>query len=137
MTSEQLFGGGIFEVLIFGQAFALLLAVVLRALGSNARKDYDSDDEFLAPTRTSRQPLLNRQTTSGTSTNASGSESRPARADAWSTRMREKVGIFRILLCFNVILLVTIVCCVCSMDWTLRNSHTIQQSRKGLHSRQQ
>lgn len=75
------------------QAFALLLAVVLRALGSNARKDYDSDDEFLAPTRTSRQPLLNRQTTSGTSTNASGSESRPARADAWSTRMREKYGL--------------------------------------------
>ncbi|MCO5561657.1 hypothetical protein L7F22_015278 [Adiantum nelumboides] len=75
------------------EALALLLAVILRALGSRARKDYDSDDEFVAPTRTSRQPLLNRPTAAGTGANATGSESRPARADAWSTRMREKYGL--------------------------------------------
>ncbi|KAI5076530.1 hypothetical protein GOP47_0008595 [Adiantum capillus-veneris] len=75
------------------QALALLFAVILRALGSSARKDYDSDDEYLASTRASRQPLLNRQTTGGAGTNATGSENRPARADAWSTRMREKYGL--------------------------------------------
>lgn len=74
------------------QAFALLLAVILRAFGSNRPKDYDSDDEYVAP-RATRQPLLNRQVTGGTSASAASSESRPARTDAWSTRMREKYGL--------------------------------------------
>ncbi|KAH7295785.1 hypothetical protein KP509_27G065800 [Ceratopteris richardii] len=77
------------------QAFALLLAVILRAIGASSRKDYDSDDEYLLPTtsRGNRQPLLNRQAAAGTTVNPNGSESRPARADAWSTRMREKYGL--------------------------------------------
>ncbi|KAH7421584.1 hypothetical protein KP509_13G064500 [Ceratopteris richardii] len=81
--------------IIVVEALALLFAVILRAINASARKDYDSDDEYLAPaaSRSSRQPLLNRQTTAGTAGNASGSESRPARADAWSTRMREKYGL--------------------------------------------
>lgn len=74
------------------QAFALLLAIILRALGSKPVKDYDSDDEYLA-SRASRQPLLNRQATSGAGTSAASSDGRPARTDAWSTRMREKYGL--------------------------------------------
>lgn len=69
------------------QAFALLLSVILRALGGNRERDYDSDDEYVAPR--SRQPLLTRQTT-GTVPSAS-TENRPPRTDAWSTRMKEKV----------------------------------------------
>lgn len=72
------------------QACALFLAVTLRALASNARADYDSDDEYVA-TRTNRQPLLNRQ--AGAGANVAGSENQPARMDTWSARMREKYGL--------------------------------------------
>ena len=71
------------------QAFALLLSVILRALGGNHARGYDSDDEYVAPRTTSRQPLLNRQTTGTVASTTT--ENRPARTDAWSTRMREKV----------------------------------------------
>lgn len=74
------------------QALALLMAVILRALASSAKREYDSDDDYLAP-RTSRQPLINRQTTAGAGTAGTGSDGRPARSDAWSTRMREKYGL--------------------------------------------
>lgn len=74
------------------QAFALLLAVILRALVSNPGKDYDSDDEYL-PSKASRQPLLNRQAASATGASTAGSDGRPPRTDAWSTRMREKYGL--------------------------------------------
>ncbi|KAI5057410.1 hypothetical protein GOP47_0027425 [Adiantum capillus-veneris] len=75
--------------IIIMQAAALFLAVILRALGSNARADYDSDDEYLAM-RSNRQPLLNRQGATGP---AGNSENHSTRADAWSTRMREKYGL--------------------------------------------
>lgn len=74
------------------QAFAVFLAVILRALGTEARTDYDSDDEYITM-RSSRQPLLNRQTATGPGTNVAGSENQSARTDAWSKRMREKYGL--------------------------------------------
>eukprot|EP00250_Pteridium_aquilinum_P013601 c21448_g1_i2 orf=295-1233(+) len=75
------------------QALVLLLAVVLRGMRGNPTEAYDSDDEFLGP-RASRQPLLNTSMPSGPSTSVgTGAENRPARNDAWSTRMREKYGL--------------------------------------------
>jgi len=75
------------------QVFAVILAVVVKA-ANRGPEEYDSDDEYIA-TRpgTLRQPLINRQGTQVATVSTPGSEQRPSRNDAWSTRMREKYGL--------------------------------------------
>lgn len=75
------------------QVFAVILALVVKA-ANRGPEEYDSDDEYIA-TRpgTLRQPLINRQGTQVATVSTPGSEQRPARNDAWSTRMREKYGL--------------------------------------------
>jgi hypothetical protein len=74
----------VYQVLLF------LLALIVRA--GNRPADYDSDDEYINPRMTMRQPLIQRQNI------ASGVpvptlDQRPNRNDAWSQRMREKYGL--------------------------------------------
>nr|DAD18189.1 TPA_asm: hypothetical protein HUJ06_019652 [Nelumbo nucifera] len=72
------------------EALLFLLALVVRA--ANRPADYDSDDEYIAPRSTVRQPLINRQGVPATGVPvACALDQRPSRNDAWSTRMREKV----------------------------------------------
>ncbi|XP_010269960.1 PREDICTED: tobamovirus multiplication protein 2A-like [Nelumbo nucifera] len=79
-------GAVILEALVF------LLALMVRA--ANQPADYDSDDEYIAPRSTARQPLINRQGVPSTGSPVAGSlDQRPSRNDAWSTRMREKYGL--------------------------------------------
>jgi len=75
------------------QVFAVILALVVKA-ANRGPEEYDSDDEYIA-TRpgTLRQPLINRQGTQVATVSTPGSEQRPSRNDAWSTRMREKYGL--------------------------------------------
>lgn len=65
--------------------------MILRAMVSSRKEDYDSDGED--PVRGgSSQPLINShrgQTSSSTSTDGNG-----IRPDAWITRMRQKVFLF-------------------------------------------
>ncbi|KAG6521225.1 hypothetical protein ZIOFF_018291 [Zingiber officinale] len=69
-----------------------VLALVVRA--SNRAAEYDSDDEYIAPRSTIRQPLMNRQGAAATGVPVLGSfDHRPSRNDAWSQRMREKYGL--------------------------------------------
>eukprot|EP00249_Psilotum_nudum_P008593 c21390_g1_i1 orf=303-1268(-) len=76
------------------EGIAILLSLILRALNSSRKEDYDSDDDYVPPRSGVRQPLLNRQGVPGaTASPAGGSESWPVRTDAWSTRMREKYGL--------------------------------------------
>ncbi|XP_074588244.1 tobamovirus multiplication protein 2A-like [Curcuma longa] len=79
-------GAIIFEGLLF------VLALVVRA--ANRPTEYDSDDEYIAPRSTIRQPLVNRQGAPATGVPVLGSfDHRPSRNDAWSQRMREKYGL--------------------------------------------
>lgn len=74
------------------QALVFLLALIVRAANSPA--EYDSDDEYIAPRSTVRQPLVNRQNVPATGVPVVGTlDHRPSRNDAWSTRMREKYGL--------------------------------------------
>ncbi|XP_010275310.1 PREDICTED: tobamovirus multiplication protein 2A [Nelumbo nucifera] len=74
------------------EALLFLLALVVRA--ANRPADYDSDDEYIAPRSTVRQPLINRQGVPATGVPvACALDQRPSRNDAWSTRMREKYGL--------------------------------------------
>ena len=73
------------------QALVFLLALAVRA--ANKPPEYDSDDEYIAPTSSVRQPLINnRQGVTATGVPVTGTlDQRPSRNDAWSQRMREKV----------------------------------------------
>lgn len=75
------------------EALALLFSLTLRAVLDPRKSGYDSDDDYLP--RSQRQPLLNRQATTagGAAPNGAPTESRPARSDEWSKRMREKYGL--------------------------------------------
>ncbi|RRT47907.1 hypothetical protein BHE74_00041632 [Ensete ventricosum] len=74
------------------QAFVFVLALIVRA--ANRPAEYDSDDEYIAPRPTIRQPLMNRQGTPATGVPVIGTlDHRPSRNDAWSQRMREKYGL--------------------------------------------
>lgn len=77
------------------QAVVFFLAIMVRA--ANKPADYDSDDEFINnPRQGMRQPLItnnSRQPVPATGVPVAGTlDQRPSRNDAWSTRMREKVG---------------------------------------------
>eukprot|EP01018_Ginkgo_biloba_P009461 Gb_15223 [translate_table: standard] len=71
---------------------SLLLAMILRAMVSPRKTDYDSDGDNFPPRVGSRYPLLNHQGAQGPS--AVLAENRSNRADAWSTRMRQKYGLY-------------------------------------------
>ncbi|THU66558.1 hypothetical protein C4D60_Mb05t15420 [Musa balbisiana] len=74
------------------EAFVFVLALIVRA--ANRPAEYDSDDEYIAPRSTIRQPLMNRQGTPATGVPVLGTlDHRPSRNDAWSQRMREKYGL--------------------------------------------
>lgn len=69
------------------QALSLLLSVVLRAMVSKRKLDYDSDDDFLVI----RRPLINPEgspTYIATAVDNTGHHS-----DFWSSRMRQKYGL--------------------------------------------
>ncbi|KAH9326493.1 hypothetical protein KI387_006671 [Taxus chinensis] len=74
------------------QAFSLLLAMLLRALVSTRQINYDSDEDYMVPRGSNRQPLLKHQASQAPSVSATG-EPRSNRIDAWSKRMREKYGL--------------------------------------------
>ncbi|WOL07131.1 tobamovirus multiplication protein 2A [Canna indica] len=74
------------------QALVFVLALIVRA--ANRPAEYDSDDEYIAPRSTIRQPLVNRQGAPAPGVPVLGSlDHRPSRNDAWSQRMREKYGL--------------------------------------------
>ncbi|KAJ6798704.1 tetraspanin-18 [Iris pallida] len=69
------------------QALSLLLSVVLRAMVSKRRLDYDSDDDFLVI----RRPLINPE--GGPTYVATAVDSTGHHSDFWSSRMRQKYGL--------------------------------------------
>lgn len=78
----------------------MFFAFVLRAVSANARRDYDSDEDYLPARSAPRQPAGNRQANQANPPSAPGANfeegsisKRALRNDAWSTRMREKVRI--------------------------------------------
>jgi len=82
------------------QVLGLFFAFVLRAVSANARRDYDSDEDYLPARSAPRQPAGNRQANQANPPSAPGANfeegsisKRALRNDAWSTRMREKVHI--------------------------------------------
>ncbi|KAK9716237.1 hypothetical protein RND81_06G220300 [Saponaria officinalis] len=79
-----LLGIVVFEALLF------LLAVIVRAMNKPA--DYDSDEEFINPRQSFKQPLINRPS-AATGVPVIGSDQKTPRNDAWSARMREKYGL--------------------------------------------
>jgi len=70
------------------QAVLFLLAVIVRAANS---PDYDSDDEYINPRQSAKQPLISRQSQPTVVPVTGALDQRPSRNDAWSARMREKV----------------------------------------------
>ncbi|KAH9604422.1 hypothetical protein KSS87_005219 [Heliosperma pusillum] len=73
------------------EALLFLLTVIVRAMNSPA--DYDSDEEFINPRQSFKQPLINNKPPATTSVPVTGSDQRNTRNDAWSARMREKYGL--------------------------------------------
>ncbi|PKA58867.1 Tetraspanin-19 [Apostasia shenzhenica] len=74
------------------EALLFLLALLVRA--GNRPANYDSDDEYIAPRSTIRQPLINRPGVPANGVPVIGTlDQRPSRNDAWSQRMREKYGL--------------------------------------------
>lgn len=74
------------------EALIFLLAILVRASAQPA--DYDSDDDYIAPRSTARQPLINRQGAPASGLPVTATlDQRPSRNDAWSQRMREKYGL--------------------------------------------
>uniref|UniRef100_A0A0C9RMK1 TSA: Wollemia nobilis Ref_Wollemi_Transcript_10720_1565 transcribed RNA sequence n=1 Tax=Wollemia nobilis TaxID=56998 RepID=A0A0C9RMK1_9CONI len=74
------------------QVFAMVLALAVKA--ASRGPEYDSDDEYITPRASMlNQPLLNRPGTQVPAVSTPVPEQRPARNDAWSTRMREKYGL--------------------------------------------
>ncbi|XP_020094500.1 tobamovirus multiplication protein 2A-like [Ananas comosus] len=81
------------------EALAFLLALVVRAV--NKPTDYDSDDEYLVPRSSVRQPLIHRQSIPATGVPAPTLDQHPSRTDAWSQRMREKYGLDTSMFTYN------------------------------------
>lgn len=77
------------------QALSLLLSIVLRAMVSTRRADYDGEDDYDGRARI-REPLLNPQLSQ-----ASGStkgDGRGIHSDIWSSRIRDKVFCLRVFI---------------------------------------
>ncbi|XP_039123028.1 tobamovirus multiplication protein 2A-like [Dioscorea cayenensis subsp. rotundata] len=74
------------------EVLAFLLALIVRAIHKPV--EYDSDEEYIAPRPTVRQPLINRSGVPATGVPVTATlDQRPSRNDAWSQRMREKYGL--------------------------------------------
>lgn len=71
------------------QALVFLLALAVKA--ANRPTEYDSDEEYASPRQQIRQPMLNKPPATAIPVGTTTVDARPARDDAWSTRMREKV----------------------------------------------
>lgn len=78
-----------FLVLLILQAALFLLTVIVRSM--NRPADYDSDEEFINPRQSAKQPLINRPPPATGVPVTGSADQRPGRNDAWSARMREKV----------------------------------------------
>lgn len=74
----------VFEAVLF------FLALLVKA--ANAPAEYDSDEEFINPSQSVRQPLINRPPPTGVPF-AGAVDQRASRIDAWSARMRERYGL--------------------------------------------
>ncbi|KAL9242712.1 hypothetical protein vseg_016686 [Gypsophila vaccaria] len=72
------------------EALLFVLTVIVRAV--NMPADYDSDEEFINPRQSFKQPLINKPS-SAAGAPVIGSDQRTTRSDAWSARMREKYGL--------------------------------------------
>lgn len=68
-----------------------LLTIIVRSM--NRPADYDSDEEFINPRQTVKQPLISRQPPATGVPVTGAIDQRPSRNDAWSARMREKYGL--------------------------------------------
>ncbi|XP_024367638.1 tobamovirus multiplication protein 2A isoform X2 [Physcomitrium patens] len=77
------------------EALGLFFAFILRSISSSARRDYDSDEDYMVARSAPRRPVVDRQANQPPPASGSGAatEARPPRSDAWSTRMREKYGL--------------------------------------------
>lgn len=76
------------------QALSLLLTVILRAMVSARRVDYDSDEDFIV----ARRPLLNPQ--GGPAYPPASGDSKGFHSDFWSSQLRQKVPhCFRLKMC--------------------------------------
>ncbi|BAF22955.1 tobamovirus multiplication protein 2A [Oryza sativa Japonica Group] len=71
--------------------FEAVLFTVALIVQSGNQADYDSDDEYIAPRSSTRQPLVNKQPVADP--RVPNLDYRPIRNDAWSQRMREKYGV--------------------------------------------
>ncbi|KAK1260401.1 Tetraspanin-18 [Acorus gramineus] len=67
------------------QALTLLLALILRAMVSSTREEWDSDDDYCVI----RRPLI---ISGGQNPTLTSMDAKGIRSDIWSTRMREKVS---------------------------------------------
>ncbi|KAJ7977126.1 putative Tetraspanin family protein [Quillaja saponaria] len=72
------------------QALSLLMGIILRALVSTRKSDFDCEDDLDGRGRT-WEPLLNPQT--GQPSGSTKGDSRGAHSDIWSSRIREKYGL--------------------------------------------
>lgn len=91
VPSLRYFFPNILLLFIQFQALSLLLSIILRAMLSTRRPDFDSEDAYDGRGRT-WEPLLNPQSTPpSVSTKGDG---RGTHSDLWSLRIREKVSCF-------------------------------------------
>jgi len=77
------------------EVLGLFFAFILRAISSNSRRNYDSDDDYMVPRSAPRQRANNPQANQAIPAAGSGgaaAENRP-RSDPWATRMREKYNL--------------------------------------------
>ncbi|KAL2901552.1 Tobamovirus multiplication protein 2A [Bienertia sinuspersici] len=78
-------------IVVILQAVLFLLTIIVRSM--NTPVDYDSDEEFINPRQSVKQPLINRPPPATGVPVAGSLDQRPNRNDAWSARMREKYGL--------------------------------------------
>ncbi|XP_057964820.1 tetraspanin-18-like isoform X2 [Malania oleifera] len=78
-------------VVVVIQALSLLLAMILRAMVSSYRADYDSDEDCAVVRGRAWEPLLHAQL--GQSSGSIKGDGKTAHSDIWSSRMREKYGL--------------------------------------------
>ncbi|KAK1308772.1 Tetraspanin-18 [Acorus calamus] len=76
------------------QALTLLLALILRAMISSTREEWDSDDDYCVI----RRPLI---ISGGQNPPLTSMDAKGIRSDIWSTRMREKYALNQAELGFN------------------------------------
>ncbi|XP_057518836.1 tobamovirus multiplication protein 2A-like isoform X3 [Amaranthus tricolor] len=73
------------------EAVLFLITIIVRSMSRPA--DYDSDEEFINPRQSIKQPLINRPPPATPAPVAGSLDQRHSRNDAWSARMREKYGL--------------------------------------------